>query len=151
MCRPAYSGIRDGNGDTDRHHTLSCCLCAHSVSNKNLVYVLRAMQRTQLVIANTVLRTAFYRLARLLCLNNCTKEESITIDFIAVKDVSCLLQVAMTWVDVEVLPLLQVGWIESLKDFLLYLVLISLWFCDLLGPLSYLGVMITSILVRIYK
>lgn len=28
MCTPAYLGIRGGNGDTDRLHMLSCCLCA---------------------------------------------------------------------------------------------------------------------------
>lgn len=56
-----------------------------SVSNKNQVYVLGTMQRTWLVIASTALCTAFYRLARLLCLNNCTKEESITYRFYSSK------------------------------------------------------------------
>lgn len=77
------------------------------------------------MIANTALQTAFSRLACFLCLNNCSKEESITIDYTEVKDVSCLVQVAVSCVDVEVLHLLQVGWIESLKDLPLCLVLIS--------------------------
>lgn len=81
MCTPAYSvsemGVVTLSGITC--WAVAYVLC--SVSNKSLLYVLGTMQRTELVIANTALQTAFYSLTCLLCLNKCTKEESITCRF----------------------------------------------------------------------